>query len=314
MKRTFIPQTLDSQLPAAPAAWPAAVKLASAVVVLALAGFASAQVRGAQEAKPSQAQPANPPDDPFGDPLSVASVLGVSSASATPPQAMQILIEAKFVEIGQNDFDPKDLNLSRAGTVGPGTAGTSENPWIGQLDVPAVLRVLAQKPSYILVGTPTVVTLSGRNAAMSVGQELRYPRSYSDTGLPQDFDTRKVGVQLQATPSVASDGHTIGLLLGVDFTDFEGFVEYGKKNYQPIFSTRNINTEVSLQDGATLVMGGLMLPEQKKLGDAGSLPDLTHLIPLDEKFLKDTGAPKRTLLIFITAKIVKPPTTVKVTP
>ena len=163
-----------------------------------------------------------------------------------------------------------------------------------------VLRALAGKPGYELLSKPAITVLSGMKTVMVVAKELRYPQSYSDTGAPADFTTRNVGIELAAKPTVASDGHTIDLFLNPRITEFDGFVLYGEKSVQPVFSTQEMTTEVSMQDGATLVLGGLALAEKTNTGEVPKLGGIATLIAGNSDYSK-----KRMLLVFITARIVR---------
>jgi len=75
--------------------------------------------------------------------------------------------------------------------------------------------------------------------------------------------------------------------------------------YQPIFSTREVSTKVTLWDGATLVMGGLTREEVKTVRDKvpflGSIPGLGRLFSSEGETTQ-----KRNLLIFVTANLVSP--------
>ncbi|MFU8847458.1 MAG: type II secretory pathway, component PulD [Opitutales bacterium] len=154
-------------------------------------------------------------------------------------------------------------------------------------------------------------------------------------GTPQDFTTRNVGVELSVTPIVEQDD-TISLNLNPRVTEFEGFVEYGGPSvaisggrsgglvdgilvggtdatvvtvpagfFQPIFSTREMSTEVTIYDGATLVMGGLTRDEVKSFKDKvpvlGDIPGLGRLFRSEGETRQ-----KRNLLIFVTANLVSP--------
>jgi len=138
-------------------------------------------------------------------------------------------------------------------------------------------------------------------------------------GTPQDFVTRNIGVELSVTPNVENDD-TISLILEPSVTEFEGFVEYGGPSvaltggvtvtvpagfYQPIFSTREISTEVTIYDGATIVMGGLTRDEVKTVSDKvpvlGDIPGLGRLFRSEGETRQ-----KRNLLIFVTANLVSP--------
>ena len=86
-------------------------------------------------------------------------------------------------------------------------------------------------------------------------------------GTPQDFTSRDIGVELTVTPPVEEDDYSITLDLHPKVTEFDGFVEYGGPSlaisggvevlvpsgfYQPIFSVREVQTRVTIWDGAPI--------------------------------------------------------------
>ena len=212
---------------------------------------------------------------------------------------------------------------------------------IGEFDVNAVVKALAQKSGTELLSAPKVTVLSGNQATITIAQELRYPQSYGQiqsqvgtgsnagggsagvsitSGTPQEFTTRNVGVELKVTPTVEEDDRSVSLDLHPKVTEFEGFVEYGGPSiaisggttvtvppgfYQPIFAVREMTTKVTIWDGATLIMGGLTREEVKKVHDKvpvfGSLPLIGRLFRS-----KGESSQKRNLLIFVTANLVNP--------
>ncbi|MFI5355938.1 MAG: type II secretory pathway, component PulD [Opitutales bacterium] len=212
---------------------------------------------------------------------------------------------------------------------------------IGEFDVNAVVRALAQKQGTDLLSAPKVTVLSGNPATITVAQEMRYPQSFGQTqsqvgtgnasgggsagvaitaGTPQEFTTRNVGVELKVTPTVEEDDYSISLDLNPKVTEFDGFVEYGGPSvaisgsttvnvpsgfYQPIFSVRDISTKVTIWDGATLIMGGLTREEVRKVND--KVPVLGDLPMFGRAFRsKGESAQKRNLLIFVTANLLSP--------
>jgi general secretion pathway protein D len=211
---------------------------------------------------------------------------------------------------------------------------------LGEFEVEATIRALSRQAGTDLLSAPKVTVLSGNLATITVAQELRYPQSYGEirsevgsaradsssagvtitAGTPQDFATRNVGVELRVTPTVEEDDYSISLDLNPKVTEFEGYVEYGGQSvaisggttvtipsgfFQPIFSTREVSTRVTLWDGATLVMGGLTREEVKKVND--KVPVLGDL-PLIGRAFRSRGesSQKRNLLIFVTANLVSP--------
>jgi general secretion pathway protein D len=215
----------------------------------------------------------------------------------------------------------------------------TKNIGIGAYDLDLTINALSRKAGTDLMSAPKVTVLSGKRANIAVAQEMLYPESYGDiesavstapgndggaavsitAATPQDFTTRNVGVELSVTPNVENDD-TISLILEPRVTEFEGFVEYGGQSvaiaddttvtvpsgfFQPIFSTREITTEVTVFDGATVVMGGLTRDEVRSVNDR--VPILGD-IPVVGRLFRSEGETrqKRNLLIFVTANLVSP--------
>ena len=206
----------------------------------------------------------------------------------------------------------------------------------GPYDLDLAIRALSRKTGSDLMSAPKVTVLSGKRANIVVAQEMLYPESYGDiestvsagdggtaisitAGTPQDFTKRNVGVELSVTPNVENDD-TISLILEPRVTEFEGFVEFGGSSvalagdttvtvpagfFQPIFSTREITTEVTVFDGATVVMGGLTRDEVRTVNDRvpilGDIPGVGRLFRSEGETRQ-----KRNLLIFVTANLVSP--------
>jgi general secretion pathway protein D len=207
-------------------------------------------------------------------------------------------------------------------------------------DVRAAVRMLSQRTGSDLLSAPKLTVLSGHQATINVAQEIRYPDSYGDTqsdvgrggtgdagaagvtitpGTPQDFQMRRVGVELTVTPTVEQD-NSVTLDLNPRVTEFEGFVEFGGVGlaisggqvvtipsgfYQPVFATRELNTKVNIWDGATVVMGGLTREDVRRVSD--KTPFLGD-IPVLGRFFRSEGegSQKRNLLVFVTANLVSP--------
>jgi len=204
------------------------------------------------------------------------------------------------------------------------------------------IRAIEENAGSDLMSSPSLTVLDGKTAVIKVAQLLRYPQAYGDTqsnvgtasttgtggsstsvaitaGTPQDFTIQEVGVTLEVTPTVAADD-SIALNLKPKVTEFEGFVEYGGTSiaisgavtvsvpsgfFQPIFSTREVTTDVTVFDGATVVIGGLTREEVKTVDD--KVPVLGS-IPLIGAAFRSTGKTiqKKSLMVFVTANLVSP--------
>jgi general secretion pathway protein D len=151
---------------------------------------------------------------------------------------------------------------------------------------------------------------------------------------PTSFDTRNIGVQLEVEPTVGPDGYTIELSLSPQVTEFEGFVNYGTPIQtiapvylgagsnsftigtsqitltpntinQPIFSVRQVDTQVTLYDGQTVVLGGLLREDVQKVQDK---TPIVGDLPLVGSLFRSSANQriKRNLLIFVTAGLLDP--------
>ena len=201
------------------------------------------------------------------------------------------------------------------------------------------IRALEQKQGSDLLCAPKVTVISGQTASITVSQQMRFPEEWGDMqsnvgtssgdsggngsvtitpGTPSSFTTADVGVVMEVTPNV-EDG-SISLTLNPKVTEFEGFLEYGGTGVaissgitvtvpsgfiMPVFSVREIHTNVTVLDGATLVMGGLTREEVITVNDQvpvlGDIPFIGRLFQS-----KGESRQKKNLLIFVTVNRISP--------
>ncbi len=143
---------------------------------------------------------------------------------------------------------------------------------------------------------------------------------------PTTFEMRPVGVRLEVDPVLGADGYTIDLNLAPEVTEFEGFINYGSpiqttgtdalgnsrplvltENVinQPVFSSRKVTTAVTIWDGQTVAMGGLIREDVQNVED--KIPVLGD-IPLLGRLFKTKAEDhfKRNLMVFVTATVIDP--------
>jgi type II secretory pathway component GspD/PulD (secretin) len=115
------------------------------------------------------------------------------------------------------------------------------------------------------------------------------------------FTYKDIGVILKVTPQVNGRG-TIKLTLAPEVSQTNGVSKFGVAEI-PIVATRKALTQVSMQDGSTLAIGGLLSTQlttgQTKVPVLGSVPILGRLFRSDNRDSRVTN-----LIIFITAKTV----------
>ncbi len=152
---------------------------------------------------------------------------------------------------------------------------------------------------------------------------------------PQNFEMREVGVILQVVPEVSAEGQMINLLLNPQVVSEPVWKNYGTKipkivpqsifdpitglffqtsdnvEYtelpmeQPFFPVRSVSTQLSIYNGATVVMGGLINENRVTIED--KIPFLGDLPYLGRFFRsRSERSDKRNLLVFVTARLVDP--------
>lgn len=141
---------------------------------------------------------------------------------------------------------------------------------------------------------------------------------------PTGFETRNTGVTLEIEPTIGENNYTIDLRFLPELVEFEGFINYGSpiqtlgqdilgnpvsititenRIEMPVFSTRRVTTGLTIYDGYTVAVGGLMREEVQNVED--SVPILGDLPIIGRLFQsKAESRSKSNLIIFVTAEII----------
>ncbi len=168
-----------------------------------------------------------------------------------------------------------------------------------------VLSALKTQNDTKLVSNPTVVTLNNTEATINIGKEYPIPNyTYNQergTYEVSGFEYRPIGIILKVTPQVNSRGF-IKLNIEPEVSSSNESTTFGSATI-PIVTTRKTVTQVSLRDGYTMGIGGLIentiTDDDSKVPVLGSIPLLGRLFRSSSK--RDE---RRNLIIFITAKTV----------
>jgi len=151
-----------------------------------------------------------------------------------------------------------------------------------------------------VISSPRVITANQRQAYIEQGVEIPYLESSSAGGASVAF--RKAVLGLKVTPQITPDDRII-----MDLTinkDTVGEI-FGAGNLQvPSIDTRELATQVLVDNGETVVLGGVY--EQRTIDKTDSVPFFGTL-PLIGKLFKHriVEDDKTELLVFVTPKIVK---------
>jgi type II secretory pathway component GspD/PulD (secretin) len=168
-----------------------------------------------------------------------------------------------------------------------------------------VLSALQSTGNVKIVSNPTIVTLNNNEATINVGESDPIP-NYAFNPQTGSFEVngftyKDIGIILKVTPQVNARGF-IKLTLAPEVSQKNGTLNFGAAQL-PIIATRKAVTQVSLKDGYTMGIGGLLSQQltngQTKVPVLGSIPVLGRLFRSDTKDSAVTN-----LIIFITAKTV----------
>jgi general secretion pathway protein D len=141
---------------------------------------------------------------------------------------------------------------------------------------------------------------------------------------PTAFETRNTGVTLEIEPTIGENDFVIDLRFVPEIVEFEGFINYGSpiqsngsdilgntittvitenRIEMPVFSARRVNTALTIYDGYTVAVGGLMREDVQIVND--KVPILGD-IPIIGRLFQTNGENriKSNLIIFITAQII----------
>ncbi|GEM_PF-3096742 len=195
-----------------------------------------------------------------------------------------------------------DFNGTMVTSGGPGTGLDKFFSFgIVNSNISVVLEMLATRQRVDLRSNPRILVMNHRTASVAVGQEIPYLSSIESTAANpiRTYDFKEVVARLDVTPHIASDG-----MIFMDVhPSIKSVIGYTVDPRQPILSTREAATNVSVADGSTLIIGGLVQRNISKQFE--EVPFISH-IPLigwffQHKAVDDT---KNDLLFLLSPKIV----------
>ena len=147
-----------------------------------------------------------------------------------------------------------------------------------------------------VISQPKVITADKKTAVIKSGKEIPYEEKTSSGATSVAFKDAVLG--LEVTPQITPDGRVImDIKINNDDTTDQA------SNNVPIISTNEITTQVLVEDGETVVLGGVF--KQTKQQGVTKVPVLGDMPFVGALFRKNTESDsKEELLVFITPRIV----------
>jgi type IV pilus assembly protein PilQ len=152
-----------------------------------------------------------------------------------------------------------------------------------------------------IVSSPRVITANQREAVIEQGVEVPYQESASSGATTTSF--KKAVLSLKVTPQITPDDRVI-LDLEVNKDSVGELVPSATGGFVPSIDTRSISTQVLVNDGQTVVLGGILETDrreaERKVPFLGDIPGLGYLFKSKQRTNN-----RDELLIFVTPKILR---------
>lgn len=172
-----------------------------------------------------------------------------------------------------------------------------------QLDVE--LSAIQQEGRAEVISNPRIVTSSQKEAVIRQGKEIGYLTvSGGQGGNVPTVNFKEALLELKVTPTITNDGRVF-LNLAIKKDELDGFINVGAGLGQvPQIAKREVNTAVLVDDGQTVVIGGVY--EFTDRTDVSKVPFLGDLPVIGNLFRnKNRTKSKAELLIFVTPKVMR---------
>ena len=233
----------------------------------------------------------------------------------------EVIIEAKIIQVRLDDqfqmgvnwealFENlKDLRIKQTFPIVPPLA-SSLDLTLGTLaddGFTAVINLLQSVGTTNILSAPQIAVVENQEATILVGTREAFitsvvTQTQQAATTAEEITFIDVGVQLKVTPSINADGF-VTMKIKPEVSSVTRTLTTAAGNAIPIVETSTAETTVMVQDGITILIGGLMKDELvetvKKIPVLGDVPYLGSLFrSRDEKVVKSE------LVIFLTPKII----------
>jgi len=199
-------------------------------------------------------------------------------------------------------------NTTVGGDFTPGQGGlgdfTLRVMGVAGIDIDATISAAAGRGDVHVVSRPVVLTSNDEEAEVVVGTQrpfVQVSRSLptSDAVRDQIVEYKDVGTKLIVRPTISVDG-TVQLHVAQEVSNATTETQFNA----PVISTRSIRTDLLVQDGQTIVLGGLT--DRQHDVEAEGIPLLSSIPLLGGLFGRQSRNTTETeLFIFLTPRVIR---------
>jgi general secretion pathway protein D len=232
---------------------------------------------------------------------------------------IQVLIEASIAEVTLTDEiryglqwsyqggdGPLVLSEASSGTINPQFPGFSYL-FNGRPDIRAVLNAIESFTNVRVLSSPKLMVLNNREAQLQIGDQVPITTQAAvstldpDSPIVNSVQFRDTGVILRVTPRANKSGRVL-LEVAQEVSDVAETTSSGIDS--PTIQQRKISSTVSVRDGDTIALGGLIRETRSRGG--GGVPYLRKVPLFGELFGSTDKVMRRTeLIVLLTPRVIR---------
>ena len=254
----------------------------------------------------------------------------IKELDVDPPQ---VLIQVLLAEISLDSSESIGPEFGR-GTIGdvgiaagmgnvPGIGGRAGAPFFGSLfsnkgtpnvaigteDFELLINALASQSRVQVLSNPSVMVENNSDGFIQVGETVRLPDSvsFSAAGQQSSVTPEEIGILLKVRPSINPDGF-VRMEIEPEISRLSLQTTQISENFEsPVVTRRRATTTVTVKDGQTVVIGGLISDRFERIDTKiPFLGDIPLIGALFRQFKENSS--KTELLIVLTPHVVRSPT------
>ena len=168
------------------------------------------------------------------------------------------------------------------------------------------LSALQEEGRGEVISNPRIVTANQREGVIKQGKEIGYVTITGGTGgvaATPNVQFKEVLLELKVTPTITQDNRVF-LNMNVKKDEVDQYLPVSNFGVVPIINRREINTAVLVDDGQTVVIGGVYeFSDRESVSKVPFLGDVPFLGNLFKK--RGRSKDKAELLVFVTPKILR---------
>ena len=212
---------------------------------------------------------------------------------------------------GGGSLSPVDaLTFAAPSDFGSPAAGLTYYFTMFDLNINAVVQALASDSRTEILSSPVIRTTDNKQATIDVSRDAyfftgtRPVTSGNQIEFVEDVQREQVGIELQVTPRINEKKYVV-MELVQSIENISG-VQVINENEWPVTTTRKFESTLSVRSGETIVLGGLVITEDRK--SRSKIPILGDIPLLGLPFRSDRKNKVRNeVVVFLTPYVLETP-------